>query len=62
VKLPEEILEYFRKQGSEGGKKRAAKLSAGQRKEIALKAIQTRWAKAKKKSSKKKTRKSRGAK
>jgi hypothetical protein len=48
TELPEEVLEYFRKQGKVGGKTRAARLSAEQRSEIARKAINARWAKARK--------------
>jgi hypothetical protein len=43
-----ELGEYFRTMGKKGGKARAQKLSAERRKEIALKAIRARWAKAKK--------------
>jgi hypothetical protein len=54
-KLSEEIREYFRKQGSIGGKKRSESLTAEQRRELARKAVQARWAKARtKKSSEKK--------
>jgi hypothetical protein len=50
-KLSEEIREYFRKQG----KKRSESLTAEQRRELARKAVQARWAKARtKKSSEKK--------
>jgi hypothetical protein len=38
MKLPHEIAEQFAKFGRRGGKKRAAKLSARQRREIAKKA------------------------
>ena len=48
-KLPPEVLDYFRKQGAKGGKIggkiRAKKLSAAQRKEIAQKAAAKRWGK-----------------
>ena len=40
--------EYARKGGLIGGRKRAAKLSKKRRAEIARKAAQTRWAKARK--------------
>lgn len=43
--LPESALEFFRKTGSMGGRKRAANLSPEQRSEQARKAVQTRWAK-----------------
>jgi hypothetical protein len=46
-KLSEEIREYFRKQGSIGGKKRSDSLTAEQRSELARKAVQARWARAK---------------
>jgi hypothetical protein len=45
MKLPDEIREFFRKQGSIGGKKRNRILSVEQRKEIARKAAQARWSK-----------------
>jgi hypothetical protein len=38
-----------RKGGSKGGKARMAKLTADERRALALKAIRTRWKKAKKK-------------
>ncbi len=44
-KLPEAALEFFRKQGKIGGKKRAANLTAEERSEQARKAVQARWAK-----------------
>ncbi len=63
MKLPENVREYFQKQGAVGGKTRAANLSPEERREIARKAVQTRWAKAKKKSvSRKHPEKSRGGK
>jgi len=63
VKLPEEIREYFRKQGATGGKTRAANLTAEERSEIARKAVQTRWANAQKKSATmKRSQKTRGEK
>jgi hypothetical protein len=46
-KLPEEVLKFFQKTGRAGGLKRAANLSAEQRSEQARKAVQARWAKAK---------------
>jgi hypothetical protein len=50
MKLPEDIREYFRKQGKIGAAKRTAKLSPERRAEIAKKAAETRWAKTEKKS------------
>ncbi len=47
MKLPEEIREFFRRKGASGGRKRARNLSAEERSEIARKASQARWAKAK---------------
>ena len=50
--LPPDILAYFAKMGSEGGKiggrARAEKLTPERRKEIAQKAIAARWEKHKK--------------
>jgi hypothetical protein len=42
--LPDEALEFFRKQGRIGGRKRAANLTAEERSEQARKAVQARWA------------------
>jgi hypothetical protein len=47
TKIPEAVLEYFRKQGSIGGKKRSESLTAEERSELARKAVQARWAKVK---------------
>jgi hypothetical protein len=51
-KLPPEVREFFVQKGKEGGKlsgaARMAKLTAEQRREIARKAVQARWTKAKK--------------
>jgi hypothetical protein len=47
MKLPENIREYFRRQGKIGAAKRYAKLSPERRREIARLAIRARWAKAK---------------
>jgi len=47
MKLPDEIREYFRKQGEIGAAKRHASLTPERRREIAKKAIETRWAKEK---------------
>jgi hypothetical protein len=50
-KMPPEILEYFKKQGRQGGliggHARAAKLTDTQRSEGARKASQARWARVK---------------
>jgi hypothetical protein len=53
-KLPEAALEFFRKKGRIGGRQRAANLSAEQRSEQARRAVQARWAKQAKKTSKEK--------
>ncbi len=45
MKLPEHIREFFRRQGSIGGKKRNAQLSSEERSEVGRKAAQARWAK-----------------
>ncbi len=57
-KLPDAVLEFFRKQGSIGGKKRAQQMSPEQRSEQARKAVNSRWEKQKdsKKASKKESR------
>jgi hypothetical protein len=44
MKLPEHIREYFRKQGRIGARKRAQSLTPEQRREIAQKAANSRWA------------------
>ena len=44
-KLPKEVREWFVEQGAKGGKKRARRLTAEQRKQIAKKAAEKRWAK-----------------
>ncbi len=46
-KLPDAVLEYFRKQGSIGGKRRAQQMSPEERSEQARKAVNSRWAKQK---------------
>jgi hypothetical protein len=58
MKLPDEIRQFFQKQGAIGGKSRAKRLASEERREAARKAVQARWARAKKKSAKssKKTR------
>jgi hypothetical protein len=45
--MPEDVKEYFRRQGKIGAKKRAAQLSPQRRQEIARLAAQTRWSKHK---------------
>jgi len=44
MKLPENIRELFRRQGSIGGKKRNASLSPEERSAIGRKAAEARWA------------------
>jgi hypothetical protein len=51
-----EMEEFFRKTGSQGGKKRSANMTQEQRSESARKAVKARWAK-KKKSAKAKAKK-----
>lgn len=53
-KLPKSALDFFRKTGSIGGRKRAANLTAEQRSEQARKAVQARWAKQEGKDKRKK--------
>ena len=48
MKFPDEIREFFRRQGSRGGKKRNRNLSMEKRREIARKAAQARWNKKQK--------------
>jgi hypothetical protein len=43
--IPETVLEFFRKQGSVGGKKRAKNLSSKERSEQARNAVNARWKK-----------------
>jgi len=45
-KLPEEVLKFFQETGRAGGLKRADNTSAEERSEQARKAVQARWAKA----------------
>jgi hypothetical protein len=52
--MPKEALEFFRKKGRIGGRKRAANLSAEERSEQARKAVNARWAKRESKPPKKK--------
>ena len=51
MKLPEDVRDFFVKQGAKGGKKGAAarmkKTTAAQRKAAAKKAVEARWAKRK---------------
>lgn len=44
-KMPEAVLEFFKKTGSIGGRNRAANMTAEQRSEQARKAVRARWAK-----------------
>lgn len=46
------VREFFRKNAAKGGRARAERLNSQQRKEIAKKAAQARWAKQKKKETK----------
>ena len=46
MKLPDDVREFFRRQGKIGGKKRLETLTAEERREIARKAAQARWGKA----------------
>jgi hypothetical protein len=47
MKLPDEIREFFRKQGKIGAAKRQASTTSEQRSASAKLAAETRWAKAK---------------
>ncbi len=47
--MQDALRKYFSKLGKKGGKARIAKISPERRREIARKAAQARWAKAKKK-------------
>jgi len=42
--IPDNVRDFFRKQGSIGGKRRMKRLSPQERTEIARKAAQSRWA------------------
>jgi len=44
-KLPQQVLEFFRATGAEGGKERAKRLSPQRRSEIAKNAVKAREAK-----------------
>lgn len=50
VTTPKAIREYFAKFGRQGGKIRAKRMTPEQRKEVARKAAQARWAKKQKES------------
>lgn len=54
MKLPENVKEYFRKQGRIGAKQRSANLSPERRQEIARLAAATRWSNRPQKTSSKK--------
>ena len=43
MKLPDEVREYFRRQGRIGGKTRAQNLTPEERREGARRAVQVRW-------------------
>ena len=47
LRIPDDVMEYFRKTGSIGGKARAKTLTPRQRSEIASAAAQARWKKSK---------------
>jgi hypothetical protein len=47
MKLPDEVREFFRRQGRIGGKTRAQNLTAEERSQGARRAVQARWAKRK---------------
>ena len=47
MKLPDEVREFFRRQGRIGGKTRAQNLTPEERSEGARRAVQARWAKRK---------------
>ena len=49
--FPQELRDYFAKEGRKGGKLRAKRMSPEQRKEVARKAAQARWQKEKAKKS-----------
>ena len=57
MKMPEDVKEFFRRQGKIGAKKRHANLTPEQRQEIARMAARTRWAKETAKNSSKKGKK-----
>lgn len=43
MKMPEDVREYFRRQGKIGAKKRHANLTPERRREIAREAARARW-------------------
>jgi hypothetical protein len=47
MKLPDEVREFFRRQGRIGGKTRAQNLTAEERSEGARRAVEARWARRK---------------
>jgi hypothetical protein len=58
MKLPEDIREYFAKQGRIGAAKRKANLTPERRQEIARLAAEARWKKAKESPKKSRVKKS----
>ncbi len=56
VKLPENVREFFRRQGKIGAAKRMVVLTPEQRREIARNAVRQRWARAKQRATAKKRR------
>ena len=62
MKMPEDVREFFRKQGKIGAAKRTERLSPERRREIAKDAADARWAKVSKKASSKKQSKRSGGK
>lgn len=47
MKLPDDVREFFRRQGRIGGKTRAQNLTPEERSEGARRAVEARWAKRK---------------
>jgi hypothetical protein len=47
MKLPDEVREFFRRQGRIGGKTRAQNLTPEERSEGARRAVEARWARRK---------------
>ncbi|MGZ6423676.1 MAG: hypothetical protein ACXWSR_22295 [Bdellovibrionota bacterium] len=62
MKLPDDIREFFRKQGTIGGKSRAKNMTADERSEASRTAVQARWAKEKKSAKPKRSKTTRGGK
>ena len=56
MELPDDVREFFRKQGKIGAAKRMVVLTPEQRQEIARNAVRQRWAKAKRSTRSKKRR------